>query len=189
LRARRAGHNRTCRWSSGNIKTDYIDPVHSSANWNLPEIANLHRQGRAKLLHRHAGCEKAALNATTEFLKPRSHIHDVAVKNDGAFDVADLADDHRSEMQTSAYPGCDAELTLKLAGCERQFITHRHETLQWTTIDGAAAFRPCHDHFVADIIQHFAAIIHHQRQHAHNMCVLPSTADIRLSHVPKDDIT
>jgi hypothetical protein len=41
-----AGHAvRSCRLSSGNIKTDYIDPVHSSANWNLPQIANLHRQG------------------------------------------------------------------------------------------------------------------------------------------------
>src|SRR5258708_40327444 len=45
------------RLSSGNIKTDYIDPVRTSANWKPPQIANLHRQGGPKLLHRRAGCE------------------------------------------------------------------------------------------------------------------------------------
>src|SRR6266404_1767580 len=45
------------RLSSGNIKTDYIDPVRTSANWKLSQTANLHRQGGPKLLHRRAGCE------------------------------------------------------------------------------------------------------------------------------------
>src|ERR1700681_729298 len=68
------------RLSSGNIKTDYIDPVRTSANWKPPQIANLHRQGGPKLLHRRAGCEKAPLNTTTEFLKPRGGVHDITVK-------------------------------------------------------------------------------------------------------------
>ena len=40
----------------------------TSANWKPPQIANLHRQSGPKLLHRRAGCEKATLNTTTEFL-------------------------------------------------------------------------------------------------------------------------
>jgi hypothetical protein len=87
------------------IKTDYIDPVRTSANWKPPKIAKLHRQGGPKLLHRRVGREKATLNTTTKFLKPRSRVHDVAVEDDGALDVTDLADDYRSEMQTSANPG------------------------------------------------------------------------------------
>ena len=150
---------RSCRLSSG-IKTDYIDPVRSSANWKPPQIANLYRQGGPKLFHRRAGCEKATLNTATEFLKARSRVHDIAVEDDGALDVTDLANDHRSEMQTSANPGYGSKLTLKLASFERQFITHRHETPQRTAIDRAATFRPCHDHLVANIIEDLAAIVH-----------------------------
>jgi hypothetical protein len=53
----RAGEG-SCRLSSG-IKTDYIDPVRSSANWKPPQIANLHRQSRPKLLHSHAGMRES----------------------------------------------------------------------------------------------------------------------------------
>src|SRR5471032_3168568 len=118
-------HIRTCsqvhrqrissdRLSSGNIKTDYIDPVRTSANWKPPQIANLHRQGGPKLLHRRAGCEKATLNTTTEFLKPRSGVHDITVKDNCTLDVADLSDNHRTEMQTSANARHDAELAFEL---------------------------------------------------------------------------
>jgi hypothetical protein len=102
------------RLSSGNIKTDYIDPVRTSANWKPPQIANLHRQGGPKLLHRRAGCEKATLNTTTEFLKPRSGVHDITVKDNCTLDVADLSDNHRTEMQTSANARHDAELAFEL---------------------------------------------------------------------------
>jgi len=43
------------------IKTDYIDPVRTSANWKPPKIAKLHRQGGPKLLHRRVGREKATV--------------------------------------------------------------------------------------------------------------------------------
>jgi hypothetical protein len=84
--------------SSGNIETDYINPFYTTANWKPPQITNLHRQGGPKLLHGRARCEKTALNAAAEFLKSRSRVHDIAVEDDRALYVADLADDHRSKM-------------------------------------------------------------------------------------------
>ena len=50
-----------------------------------------------------------------EFFQPRRGIHDVAVENDGALDVADFADDHRPEMQAAANPRARAELAFELA--------------------------------------------------------------------------
>ena len=41
-------------------------------------------------------------------------------------------------------------------------IAHRHETAQRPAVDRAVAFSPGHDHLVADIIQHLAAIIDHR---------------------------
>ena len=103
----------SCRLSSGNIKTEYIDPVRTSANWKPPQIANLHRQRGPELLHRRAGCEKAALNTATEFLKSRSRVHDITVEDNCTLDVADLSDNHRTEMQTSANARHDAELAFE----------------------------------------------------------------------------
>ena len=63
-------------------------------------------------------------------------------------------------MQAAANPRHRAELALQLARCARQLIAHRHEAAQRTAVDRAAAFRPGHDHLVADIVEHLAAIIH-----------------------------
>jgi len=63
-------------------------------------------------------------------------------------------------MQTSANPGYGSELTFKLARCERQFIAHRHETLQRTAVNRAATFRPRHDHLVADLVEDLTVTIH-----------------------------
>src|SRR6476660_6547900 len=114
LRSRPSAAISSDRLSSGSIKTDYIDTVRTSANWQPPQIANLHRQSGPKLLHRRAGCEKATLNTTTEFLKPRSGVHDITVEDNCTLDVADLSDNHRTEMQTSANARHDAELAFEL---------------------------------------------------------------------------
>jgi hypothetical protein len=73
------------------------DRLHPSVRLRIGsrlKIAKLHRQGGPKLLHRRVGRQKATHNTTTKFLKPRSRVHDVAVEDDGALDVTDLADDY-----------------------------------------------------------------------------------------------
>ena len=56
-----------------------------------------------------------------------------------------------------------SELAFKLARRLRQCFAHRHKAAQRATIQRAAAFRPGHDHLVANIIQHFPAIIHDRK--------------------------
>src|SRR5262249_40449460 len=82
-------------------------------------------------------------------------------ENNRAFDVADLADDHRSEMQASANPWNGRELPFEPASLPRQLFTHRNETAQRPVVNGAPAFRPRYDHLVADIVENLAAVIHH----------------------------
>src|SRR5512140_3003861 len=62
-------------------------------------------------------------------------------------------------MQAAAYPRHRAEFALELAGCPRQLVAHRHETPQRTAIDYATAFPPGHDHLVADVTEHLAAVV------------------------------
>ena len=88
--------------------------MRTPANGNSIQIANRERQRGTEPLHRRAGYAKATLNTTTEFLKPRSGVHDVAVEDNRTFDVADLSDNHRIEMQTSANAWRDAELAFEL---------------------------------------------------------------------------
>src|SRR5260370_27288896 len=83
---------------------DHVDPIGASADSQAPEIANRKRRRRAETLHRRARGEKAAIDVAAEFLKPCCGIHDVAVENDSALDVADLADNHRPEIQAAANP-------------------------------------------------------------------------------------
>src|ERR1700744_1780784 len=88
-----------------------------------------------------------------EFLEPCRGIHDVAVEHDGAFDVADFANNDRTEMQAAANPRADAELALQLIRGASQFVPHRHEAAQRTAIDRAIVFRPGHDHLVAGVVE------------------------------------
>ncbi len=129
-----------------------------------PRSRDRERRRRAEPFHRRAGGKKAAIHIPAQFFEPCRCIHDVAVENDGALDVADLADDHRPEMQAAANPRDDAEFAFQLARCARQLIAHRHEAAQRTEIDRAAAFRPGNDHLVADIIEDLAAIVHDRKR-------------------------
>ena len=86
-------------------------------------------------------------------------VHDVAVEDDSALDVADFADNDRPEMQASANSRRDTEFEFKFVRCLHQFVAHCHKAAQGAAIDRAALLTPGHDHFVADIIKHFAAIV------------------------------
>src|ERR1700722_328203 len=104
---------------------DHVDAVGATADRQPPEIANRERGHGCEPLHRGAGGEKAAVDVAAEFLEACGDIHDVAVEDDGALEVADLADDDRPEMQAAADPRHHSELVLRLARCARQFIAPR----------------------------------------------------------------
>jgi hypothetical protein len=81
-------------------------------------------------------------------------------------------------MQAAANPRRDAELAFELARCARELIAHRHKTTQRPAIHRAVAFRPGHNHFVADIVENLAAIIHHRKtEQAENTIEQPMNAD------------
>jgi hypothetical protein len=106
------------RLSSGDIKTDYVDPVRSTANRKPSQITDPHRKGRPKLLHRHAECEKPALNTT---ISRRDGPHGPCLQSDPGHE-------HRWDQ---AADRCDRSLRqrrpLRTDGLDRPFLRPRSE--------------------------------------------------------------
>src|ERR1700722_19451176 len=123
-------------------EADHVDAVGAAADRQPPEIADREWRHGCEPLHRGAGGEKAAVDVAAELFEPCGGIHDIAVEDDGALEVADLADDDRPEMQAAAYPRHHSEFALQLARRARQFIAHCRKTSQRTGIDRTTALRP-----------------------------------------------
>ena len=81
------------------LQTECDNSIHASTNGKMTECADREWRSRGKAIHRRLRCDKTALYTTTELFQPRGGVHDVAIEDDRAFDVADFADDHRPKCR------------------------------------------------------------------------------------------
>jgi len=86
------------------IDADHVDPSARPRIASRP-VANRKRRRCAEPGPSPARTREAAIHVAAEFFEPRRGIHDIAIEDDGAFDVADLADNHRPRNAGSANSG------------------------------------------------------------------------------------
>ena len=145
------------------LDADHVDAVCASANRQPSEVTKCKRWRGTESFHGRAGREKAAIDASAQLLEPGRGVHDVAIKDDGALDVADFADNDRPEMQASANSRHDAEFRSNwLDACANSSRIAMKQRSGRQSI-APLVLTPGHDHLVADIIEHFAVIIHHRK--------------------------
>src|SRR3954464_8808477 len=114
------------------LQTHGIDAVEAATDRDAAEIAQRDRRWRLELRHCRARGDEAAFHIAAMGFQTRGRVHDIAVKDDGALDVADLADDDRAEMKTAADARDNAEVAVEAGSRAQQLRAHRHETSQRT---------------------------------------------------------